>query len=714
MRRSPVHRLRPPLGGSRDRGLSLSFPHDRFAPAAAPARVIPGLIRLLAVALLLGVAGCGPEPPAGTGEPPSSTADPVTPVRSSDRVSLRADQEQAAVAPFGMLRVAALEAPPGGDADQVGFRHARGPQGEVADLHLGLVLADRGPARVGRSAAGPGWLTVVEDATGLRVEVTTTGRAARYRLTPGSTDPYHLTLAWSGPADHTRLEPARGRRAVTGTLVDGAGGELHLALRADRSFTVVPPTEGASAPGTLELRFEPGGGELHLRLAFSTVDLSAARANLAELGEGAVAFDRTVHSVGERWDRWLARLSVSGDDATRAALTTDLYRVLARYGDITDLDGRYRGPDGAVRRAPPGSAHLGNLDLPRDAGALISLLALLAPERAGDLVSTLLAHERATGRFPVATRWGRDLGETNALAPALPILAGLAVRDLPGVDVARALPAMIKAGTLEGSGVAWDEYQALGYFPFDRVPVGAVTRSLEASEAHHAIAAVAAELGERSVAQAFAVRALFYRQLWDPDAALFRARDSRRRWRSPFDPAQPDPAVAADFNGSDPRVVLWMPARFDVDGLLELLGGRRELARRLDRYFDDLGAGGDAPDHLPWVYAFSNNPDRLQALLADRLATDHARSADAAAWRVFASLGLYPVAPVRGDYVLALPAVQNARLEIGGKALLLEAPGRDGVLGAVHIDDRRVAGRTLSHRRLVQGGVLRFERVTTP
>jgi len=674
-----------------------------------PSRRFTATLRpLFLLALMLGLAACegdakpGPTPAPQAREAASATPDPV------DRVRPGPLPARAAIAPFGMLRVAPVVEERDGAPVLEALRHARGPAPTTADLWISPGLAGGGSSAPARVLAAPGRITVELDGDGVRAEATTSGRVALHRFTVPIGETLELRLRWRGASiGISELDPARGRRDVLGRLVTGDGTELHLAARFDRSFTASPADDG------LMLRFSPAAGIVQARIALSTVDRDGARNNLGELPHWD--FERAAADVRSRWVDLLGRLSVSGVERDRAAVATALYRVLARYGNLADRDDRYRAGDGAVRRTAPGSAHVGNLDLERERHALVPLLMLVAPERLDDLADTLLAHYQATGRFPERTTWGRERNPApSGLAPALPLLAGIAARLEDDAAAARLLPPMLKGASASNGPVPWSEYLRLGYFPFDRVASGAVTRSIAASRAHHAVASVAAALGERDVAEAFATRTLFYRQLYDPESGLFRARDAGRAWRRPFAPGE---LTAADYLGVGPRQTLWIPATFDTDGLLTLLGGRRALARRLDATFAPEGAyDHERPEmhHVPWLYVLSNTPDQAQQTV-DRLlrAAGDGRGEDgvAAAWRLFGTLGLYPLNPARGDYLLGVPRVESARLDMDGVVVLLEAPGATGrePLVAARFDDRRLPGRTVTHRRLAGGGVLSFE-----
>lgn len=662
----------------------------------------PALSFLAAILLT----ACGQQAAEAPAPEPSATAPEVQrPVE--EIATMTSAATVAAAAPFGLLRVAPATA---ADAGGLVLGHGRRTGGP--DL---VVAAGTGTGAV-RWSSTPGRLVGVQADAGLVAEATSSGRVALYRFTAVPGEALVLTFDWRA-AVPGELLPARGRRAVTGVLETPDGLQLHAAVRFDQAFVV---QDAVSAPGRLELHFQPSAGVVQARVALSSVDLAAARDNLLELDHWN--FERALEEVRDRWDQWLGRLAIAGEDAAAVAVRHAWYRVLSHYGDLTDRDGRFRAPDGSVRRVPGGRVLVGNLVLAREADTVVPLLALLAPEVSVGLAETVLLHHRLTGRFPVSTGWGfeRTLKERPPTPQVLAMLAGLAARDLPGLEAQRLLPAMLKTTGPLGGASAPRNPNGLGYFAYDRVDGPTVSLTLEASEAQHALASVAAQLGNRAMAAEAAARSVLYRQLYEPQTGFFRARSSRLAWRSPFDPVAPSAVVRSDYRDGSPWGALWTPARFDIEGLLTLLGGRQVLADRLESYFS--GAGGEAVpanpagkatpgnlDHVPWLYAFSNRPRAGQPAIDQRLAEgvgSPSAAPDAAAWRIFASLGLFPVSPASGDYVLSRPAVTGAVMRVGDGELVIETAPSRGAGSPATLDDVPLTGPTVSHRRLAAGGLL--------
>lgn len=81
-------------------------------------------------------------------------------------------------------------------------------------------------------------------------------------------------------------------------------------------------------------------------------------------------------------------------------------------------------------------------------------------------------------------------------------------------------------------------------------------------------------------------------------------------------------------------------------------------------------------------------------------------------WHVLNAIGLYPLSPASGDYVLGSPLFANVSIGLpGGKTLIVTAlnqgPANVYVQGA-RWNGAPVAGVALSYAALMQGGTLEF------
>jgi predicted alpha-1,2-mannosidase len=676
----------------------------------------------------------------------------------------------AASLPFGMVA-------PGPDNADSGWAHASGYQyraptilgfsqtrasgtgiPELGDLLLqpmrrlpggdGLASAyDKGS-----EIARPGYYAVTLTDHQVRVELTATTRVAlhRYRFAGGGgrvwllADFQHGLRFLDGPRV-TAADVTVGAQGIEGSIASRNWTRRTLAFaiafsRPVAEVRTLPPAPGDLAPRHL-LAFDVGAdGELLVKLAPVTTDVAGARANIAAELPGW-DFDRVVARASAQWDALLGRATISGDRAQRRIFTTALYHAFLHPSVISDVDRRYRGPDGRIEVAR-GSAYYSTLSLWDTFRAAHPLYTVLVPERVDDFVLTMLDHHRSAGYLPLWTIWG---GETDTMIgnPALPVIADAWVKGFRGFDGAEALAAMVGTSTRDHPHSDWTLYAATGnYYPFDRVANESVSRTLEAGIGDAATARMAAMLGDPALRDRFAARSLSYRTLLDPETRLMRGRDSAGRWRTPFDPLQVTSPLGTpgDYTEANAWQYSWTPALHDVDGLIAAMGGKAAFTEMLDRFFTLAGTGtedryqgqeamigqyahGNEPSHhVAWLYTLTDRPQRGQALVR-RIASDFYRdtpdgiignedAGQMSAWYVFATLGFYPLDPASGRYVLGAPLVERATIRVPGRRTLsIVAPGGSGerpFASGARLNRRPVAGVAVDHADLVGGGTLEF------
>jgi predicted alpha-1,2-mannosidase len=331
--------------------------------------------------------------------------------------------------------------------------------------------------------------------------------------------------------------------------------------------------------------------------------------------------------------------------------------------------------------------------------------------------------------------------------PALPVIAEAWAKGFRGFDASRALRAMVETSTRDAPPVypgdyslsQWSIYDAHGYYPFDRVPGEAVSRSLEAGIGDAATARMAAMLGDGAAAERFGARAGMWRKLIDPETRLARGRDSKGAWRTPFDPLTPTSPLnnPGDYTEANAWQYTWTPALHDPEGLVQALGGKTAAGAMLDRFFFELpvtkGAeylgqeamigqyahGNEPSHHVTWLYAFTDRPQRTAELVRRTAAQFYRDTPDGlvgnedagqmSAWYVFATLGFYPLDPVSAHYVAGLPLTDRAVLTVPGRATLTitcEAC-RSGAV-SVRLDKAAYPASALPHAALVSAKHLTF------
>jgi predicted alpha-1,2-mannosidase len=609
--------------------------------------------------------------------------------------------------------------------------------------------------------AQPGYYAVTLPDHGVRVELTATQRVAlqRYRFdSPGRAqvlvDLGHVIHFVPGPRATRAWSHVDPSGLVTGSahLKNWAERDLAFALRFDHPILnseMLPQPAGQKAARYL-LTFDLGRGRsLEARIALSTTDIDGAMRNLHAVD--GLQFNQARAAADRAWASLLDRVAIEAPDPQKRVFYTALYHAFLHPSDIADVDGRVRGPDGAIFRVP-GGHYYSTLSLWDISRAQFPLLALVVPERVDGIVETLLEHQRAQGYLPIWTTWG---GETWCMIgnPALPVIAHAVASGFHGFDRGRALEAMVatstrpRAATPAGTQHDWAAYETFGYLPYDREEGESVSKTLEYAWGDDAVARVAAAAGEPAIAARFAARSQSYRRLFDPDTRMMRGRAADGAWRQSFDPLKATSPLnnPGDYTEANAFQYTLAPGLHDPDGLVALLGGPTGAGDWLDRFFATQGPAGDRflgqegaigqyaqgnepSHHIAYLYAWTDRPWQ-GPLVIRRIAREfysdrpdgipgNDDTGQLSAWYVFATLGFYPMVPASGDFVLGAPQVPSARIRLAGaKVLEIRADGFDEGhpwASAVRLDGRSVGPRMLSHTAIAGGGELRFEMAAPP
>ncbi|MEI6418052.1 MAG: glycoside hydrolase family 92 protein, partial [Sphingomonadales bacterium] len=438
------------------------------------------------------------------------------------------------------------------------------------------------------------------------------------------------------------------------------------------------------------------------------------------------------------WNALLSRVTITGPQDQQRIFTTALYHAFLHPSVISDRDGRWRGPDGAIRIVTKGLRY-STFSLWDSFRAAMPLYTLLVPERVDDFANSLLDHADASGRLPIWPIWGGETG-TMIGEPALPVLADAWAKGFRGFDGKRALAAMVKTSSEDAGLSQWRVLDRYGYYPFDKIEGEAVSRTLEAGIGDDAVARMAAMQGDTATASRFAARAQGWRKLIDPETQLARGRDSAGHWRTPFDPLKPTSPLnnPGDYTEANAWQYSWTPALFDPQGLAMAMGGRAAFQAMLDRFFFGLkpsaGAeylgqeamigqyahGNEPSHHIAWLYAYTDHPETGHRLVS-RIARDFYKDSPAgiignedagqmSAWYVFATLGFYPVQPASGSYLAGIPLVSRAQVRVPGHAALEIVRSGDGDrLARLSLGGQPLNMIAIPHQRLAGGGTLRFE-----
>jgi predicted alpha-1,2-mannosidase len=592
--------------------------------------------------------------------------------------------------------------------------------------------------------AAPGYYRVQLEDGDVVVELTATKRAALHRYTFPRSDSAHviIDLEHRDPVLDSRI------RIVSDTEVEGFrrsqawadDQHVYFVARFSKPFVscgiAVNDTlwggrrEASGTNVKAYVSFKTGAHEAVLvKVGVSAVDIDGARRNLdAEIP--GWDFERVRADAGKAWNEALGRVAVKGGTrAQRVTFYTALYHAMLAPNLFMDVDGRYRGRDFRIHEANDFTNYT-VFSLWDTYRAEHPLLTIIEPARTADFVKTFIAQYEQGGTLPV---WELAGNETNCMIGyhAAPVIADAYIKGIRGFDAEKAFQAMKHSAEIDVRGLPC--YRELGYIPSDKEGES-VSKTLEYAYDDWCIAQMAKALGKEDEYKRYVERAQFYRNIFDPRTGFMRAK-MNGAFIAPFDPAEVNfnytEANAWQYSFSVPQ---------DVNGLIDLMGGKERFAAKLDSLFSvsPKTTGTELPDiagligqyahgnepshHIAYLYCYAGQPwktqERVRSIMDGLYGAGPAGlcgnedCGQMSAWYILNALGFYPVTPGSDVYVIGSPVFKEASIEVGGgRRFVVKANGASKK--NIYIQSAKLNGMPsgksfIRHGDIMAGGELVF------
>ena len=667
--------------------------------------------------------------------------------------------------PFGLVQLGPTSIPQAwdwtsgyheSDSTVIGFSHTHLSGTGIGDLFdvtvmpvVGEVTCARGTeedpasglwsyADRTKEVVRPGYYSVPLVRYGITAEMTATSRVGFHRYTfPAADDAAVIFDLENGgcwdKATETHIEPSGDSRLVGWRYSTGWAKDQRVWFVAEfsRPFTSFEQVGEHYA----RVNFATAEGEqLMLKVALSPVSIEGAEANLAAELPGW-DFDATAAAADAAWNAQLAKVKVTTqDEVARRIFYTGLYHTMVAPSEFCDVNGDYRGADGAVHRNP-GHTTYTTFSLWDTYRAAMPLMTILHPDRMPDIVNTMLAIADEQGRLPVWHLWGN---ETDCMVgnPGIPVVADAIVKGIGGFDRERAFEAIRRTAMNpdRGNGLR----MKYGYIPCDLFNE-AVAYDMEYALADGAAARAAEALGREEDARYFTERSHSYRNYFDPSTGFMRGRDSRRGWRTPFNPFA-STHRADDYCEGNAWQYTWL-APHDVAGLESCFGSRARMLGKLDSLFTvssviegaetspDISGligqyahGNEPSHHILYLYTMLGQPWKTAEKVREVLTTLYHDQPDGlsgnedvgqmSAWYILSSLGMYEVEPAGGRYWFGSPLFDRAEIAVPGGTFTIVAENNSSenkYIRRVWLNGRPWTKPWIGHEEVMAGGELRFE-----
>jgi predicted alpha-1,2-mannosidase len=596
--------------------------------------------------------------------------------------------------------------------------------------------------------AGPGYYAATLD-TGVRCEVTVGEKVAvhRYTFPESRSARVVLDLSCGGLAiEHGRTVPLRaqvesvGQGRAQGTVVmEGVPLSVYLEVTCSAGWRQMVWYDRRLIEGGTRLDFDSirqttlrpfgllfrgpvrAGQTVEVRLGFSLRGCEQARENLRrECGDCEPCFDDVRARTRARWGDHLGRVRVDGGTpARRRVMATALYHALIKPC-FADDESPFWPASGPFAFDVCTMWDIYKTQLP--------LLTTIAPDRATDLLESLIRVCEEEGNFPIGYRMARGADRFFRQASAL------------------AHTALADAHTLGFDGLDWtwalvhmeaDLRRLYGEDFFEHGLVHPITHTLDLAYGHHCTAQVARALGDTRLADDLEARGRLWVNAFDPATGLLRDSEFYEggKWNYSFRLLH-DMRRRVDLAGGDDAFVAMLDRFFGVGADPVARPGRRpspaEMAAgyALNRF---EGLNNEPDMEAPWAYHYAGRPDRtaevVHAALTWQFGTGpgglpgNDDSGGLSAWYVWASLGLFPLAG-QGLFLVDAPAFARAALRVDGGEFVVETTGHrehpvgaDGVeetppvqyVQSARLNGRALAGTHLRAADVHRGGVLHLE-----
>ncbi|MDB6079988.1 MAG: putative alpha,2-mannosidase [Akkermansiaceae bacterium] len=599
--------------------------------------------------------------------------------------------------------------------------------------------------------ARPGYYRVYLPEYKVNVELTATTRAGMHCYTFPQSDEGHVILDLVHGLANQPVESVlsiENDREISGYRKSkGWGGEkvYYYVIEFSRPFDA---TSGIQRDGTevgvkeakgKELRahfdFKTKDGEKILaRVGLSTVSVEGAKRNLrAEMPEWD--FKAVVSAAQAQWEKALGAVKIqTSDKNVRQTFYTALYHTQLAPTILSDVDGKFRGPDRNVHEAK-GFDYYTEFSLWDTFRAEHPLLTLVQPQRVNDFVRTMLAHFTIYGKqaLPVWTEGGLEnwcmIGNHS-----IPVIVDAYLKGFRDWDASEALDDMVATTATDRANQ--DSYRTLGYIAPGK-KVQSVSKVLEYAYDDACISRFARVLGKKAIAEIHAKRAGSWQNVFDPATSLMRGKTADGKWVTPFLPTKLDKLYYTEANAW--QYTFFVP--HDVAGLSKAMGGDDKFTAHLNELFDSkekipnslndvtglIGqySHGNEPCHnVAYLYNYAGQPWKTQERTHHIAATLYNNTPEGlcgnddcgqmSAWYVFTAMGFYPVDPVSGVYVIGSPLVDKVTLDLDGKhykGVHFTVTAKNHLPANIYIQSAELNGKPMSrswirHDEISAGGEL--------
>lgn len=597
----------------------------------------------------------------------------------------------------------------------------------------------------------------------MTTEITPTERCAYFRFTfPESKDAYVVIDAFDR-GSYVKILPEQNK--IVGYTTRNSGGvpqnfKNYFVIEFDKPFTfnkvwanyriVEEHLDLQSDHVGAAIGFKVKRGEqVHAKVASSFISMEQAYQNLKEIGDKS--FAQVKDAAYKKWNDILGRIKVDDDNENRiATFYSCMYRSVLFPRNLSEIDVK----GNTVHYSPYNGKTLPGYMF-TDTGfwdtfrCLFPFVNLIYPSVGEKMQEGLLNAYLESGFFPEWASPGHRgcmVGNNSAS-----IISDAFMKGITKVDAEKMYEGMIKCANsvhprVQSTGrYGYDYYNKLGYVPYNVGINESIARTLEYAYDDWCIYRMGQKLGrpEKEI-EVYKNRSQNFRKVFDSEHKLMRGKNADGTFQSPFNPFKWGDA----FTEGNSWHYTWSVFH-DIQGLVDLMGGKQEFVNMLDSVFklppvfDDSYYGGVIHEiremqivnmgnyahgnqpiqHMIYLYNYAGAPWKAQYWLRETMNRLYMATPDGycgdedngqtSAWYVFTALGFYPVCPGSNEYVLGAPYFNKVTVSLeNGKKLEIVAPANSDTnryIKTLNYNGKNYTKNYINHFDLIKGGRLLFD-----
>ena len=408
----------------------------------------------------------------------------------------------------------------------------------------------------------------------------------------------------------------------------------------------------------------------------------------------------------------------------------------------SDVDGAYFGPDGQTH-AGEGWTNYSTFSLWDTYRAAHPLFTYTQPQRANDMIKGFLKFYEQHGALPLWNLYG---WETDMMIGyhAVPVIVDAYLKGIGDFDAEKALEACVASANRDDyRGIG--DYKRLGYVPAysdqKRWESWSLSKTMEYAYDDYCIARMAEKMGKAEIAKEFYARSQNYRNVYNPATSFFQPRDEQGRFNPKFNPDE----YTEDICESNGWQYMWSVQQ-DIDGLIQLVGGKARFTEKLDSMFTYTPAsdeelpifstgmigqyahGNEPGHHVIYLFNKVGQPWKTQQYASKVMRELYLNTpaglcgnedcGQMSAWLVFSAMGFYPVDPISGLYEIGTPLFEEVKMQLAnGKSFTVKAPGASAeriYVQSVKLNGAPYNKSYITHEQIMSGATLELEMGAEP